>query len=290
MNLVQTLYDRKLVTPPNWLPNNIMWLVMTGSVSYGVADVGSDIDIIGWCIPPIRMVFPHTAGYVAGFDTPPSFDQYQQHHIPDQDKGRVYDITVYSLIKYVKLCMEGNPNMVDSLFVPRRCVLSATIAGEYLREHRHAFLSKQMWPKFKGYAYSQLDKMRRSKAVGKRKASIDEHGYDLKAAYHVVRLIDEIEQILTTGDLDLERNSEQLKAIRRGDFTQNDIETIFQVAEYRLEDAKHKSALPEKPDKDYIRGMLLDILEMHYGSIDEMPRMDKYQRAVYDIRDLISKL
>jgi hypothetical protein len=39
----------------------------------------------------------------------------------------------------------------------------------------------------------------------------------VKFAYHVIRLLGEAEQILLEGDIDLRRNSAQLKAIRRGD-------------------------------------------------------------------------
>ena len=50
-----------------------------------------------------------------------------------------------------------------------------------------------------------------------REKDIVKHGYSTKFAYHIVRLLNEVEQILTEHDLDLERNREQLKSIRRGD-------------------------------------------------------------------------
>lgn len=116
--------------------------------------------------------------------------------------------------------MQNNPNMIDVLFVPRRCILYSTQVGEMIRSNRKMFLHKGSWHKFKGYAYSQLSKAENSiPAEGtKRREDYDKYGYSLKFAYHVIRLLDEIDQILTEGDLDLTRNKEQLKSIRRGEW------------------------------------------------------------------------
>ena len=58
--------------------------------------------------------------------------------------------------------------MIDSLFTPHECVLHITQVGTMVREARHLFLHKGCWPKFKGYAYAQLHKMRGKKPIGKR--------------------------------------------------------------------------------------------------------------------------
>ena len=50
---------------------------------------------------------------------------------------------------------------------------------------------------------------------------------DVKFLYHVVRLLNEAEQILMEGDLDLERNREQLKSIRKGEWTFDQIVKYF---------------------------------------------------------------
>ncbi len=218
-SIVQRLSERKLIKPPKFVPHSVQYEVVMGSAAYGVSDHHSDLDVYGFCIPNRHFIFPHTAGFIAGFGTaPPVFNQYQQHHIRDQKahggKGQEYDLTIYSIIRYFQLVMEGNPNMIDSLFVPRRCVLYSTQIGELVRENRHLFLSKIIWHKFKGYAYSQLHKMETKlfEKSSKRAEDVKKYGYSTKFAYHVVRLLDEVEQLLESGDLDLERNREQLKA------------------------------------------------------------------------------
>ena len=167
--------------------------------------------------------------------------------------------------------MENNPNVLDSLFTPVTCVLHSTRIGEMVRENRRIFLHKGSWHKFKGYAYSQLHKMDiKTPQIGsKRAADIEAHGFDVKFAYHVVRLLDEVEQILTTGDIDLQRSREVLKAIRRGEWTAEQVREFFAQKEKALEAAYDNSKLPHSPDEAQIKTLLLSCLEAHYGSLTD---------------------
>jgi predicted nucleotidyltransferase len=137
---------------------------MMGSVAYGVSSDVSDLDVYGFCIPPKDIIFPHLAGEVFGFGTQiKRFEQFQQHHIKDPSanggEGQEIDVAIYNIVKYFQLCMENNPNMIDSLFTPTRAVLHCTEVGNMVRDARKMFLHKGSWHKFKGYAYSNLHKM-----------------------------------------------------------------------------------------------------------------------------------
>jgi len=285
MNLVQQLVARKLIHPPAWLPDNIHYLTIMRSNAYGVADDSddeqiSDLDLYGVCIPPREVVFPHLAGHVWGFGAykegmPKShFGVFQEHHVQDASarggRGREYDLQIYSIVKFVQLCMECNPNMIDSLFTPETCVLHATRVGQLLRESRKLFLHQGICDRFKGYAYAQVHKMKtKEPQPGSKRAAIREkHGLDSKFAYHVVRLLNEAEQLLLEGDLDLQRNREMLKSIRRGEWSADQILEYFEQKRVDLETARTKSALPPGPDEAAIRGLLLRCLEMHYGTLD----------------------
>ena len=290
MSVIKQLTDKNIASPPPWLPLNTMYETYTGSLSYGIQSDGSDYDLCGFCIPPKDMVFPHLAGEIQGFGHQVKrFDQYQQHHLVDE--GKVWDITIYSIVKYFQLVMENNPNMIDSLFTARRHVVCSTTIGEMVREKRKIFLHKGAWFKFRGYAFSQLHKIKTKKPIGKRKALVDEYGHDVKFAYHVVRLLLEIEQILVEGDLDLERNSEILKSIRRGDWTQERLEIWFEGKEASLEQQYIDSTLPWGPPEDEIRELLLNCLEHHYGSLAKVIQMeDRYVGAVNEIREIVNRL
>lgn len=157
---VQLCVKKKLATPPSWLPTNLQYEVIMGSYAYGVANKdSSDYDIYGFAIPPKSIVFPHTAGYIAGFENAPAFDQWQEHHVKDVDSDKEYDFSIYNIVKYFRLLTDNNPNIVDSLFVPEFCIKHITQAGQLLRDNRDVFLSKRCWPKFRGYAASQFHKM-----------------------------------------------------------------------------------------------------------------------------------
>ena len=291
-SVIQRLSDRNMLnSPPSFLKNGMQLEVIMGSVAYGVTSDTSDMDIYGFAIPSRDYVFPHLRGEIHGFSTKgPKFEQFQQHHINDPEKGKEYDICIYNITKFFRLCMDNNPNMVDALFVPRRCVLYSTEVGELVRENRRLFISKACWPKFKGYAYAQLHKMKSKNPIGKRKEAVEATGFDLKFSYHVVRLLGEVEQLLTTGDLDLESNREQLKAIRRGDWTREQIIDYFERKEKDLESAYADSKLPYSADEEAIRALLLKCLEHHYGSIDAaLPKDTGAVSALRDIQAILDR-
>jgi len=266
MSLRNVLDAGGKLNPPSWLPDNLCYETMMGSVAYGVSSETSDMDVYGICMPPKDSVFPHLAGEIFGFGTQlKRFESWQEHHI--EALGKQWDFQILGIVKFFQLAMENTPNIIDSLFTPRRCVLSSSAVGEYIREHRKDFLHKGAWHKFKGYAYSQLNKIKTKVPSGKRAELVEAHGYDVKFAYHVVRLLLEVEQILVTGDIDLERDREQLKAIRRGEWTLEQLVQWAQDKEKALEAVYPTSTLPYGPDEPRIKRHLVHCLEMHYGDL-----------------------
>jgi predicted nucleotidyltransferase len=293
VSTLQRLTERGLVKPPRWLPANVQYETIMGSVAYGVSSDTSDVDVYGWAIPPKEDVFPHLRGEIAGFGRPVKrFAQFQEHHIHDRDAlaghGRTYDLTIFGIVKFFALAAENNPNVIDSLFTPATCVLHATRVGNLVRENRRLFLHRGAWPKFKGYAYSQLHKIATKQPQGKRAQLVAEHGYDTKFAYHVVRLLGEVEQILLEGDIDLQRDNERLKAIRRGEWTEARLRQWAAEKEADLEKAYAASQLPATPDEDKLRTLLLSCLEEHYGSLEGC--VVEPDRAVAALRSIQAEL
>lgn len=293
--IIQELLRNQLVNinPPKWLPDNCAYITIMGSEAYGVSSNSSDQDMYGFCFPPKEVVFPHLAGEIPGFgDQIQRFDQWQQHHIKRPDNGREYDFSIYSIVKYFQLCMENNPNMIDSLFTPEMCVQHSTEVGNLVREHRKMFLHKGCWHKFKGYAYSQIHKIeiKNPDPTSKRYQSILDHGYDVKFAYHVVRLLGEVEQILTEGDLELTRNREQLKSIRRGEWTKEEIKAYFMQKQAALEAVYNESKLPHKPPEASIKHLLMNCLESHYGTISKsLVVQGDIKQLIADVQGVIAK-
>jgi hypothetical protein len=113
--------------------------------------------------------------------------------------------------------MDNNPNMIESLFTALRCVQHASPIATMLRGRRDLFLHKGAYHKFKGFAHSQRHKMLNKNPEGKHLAIIERFGFDVKFAYHAIRLLLEGQQILTERTLDLEAHRDILIAIRSGE-------------------------------------------------------------------------
>ncbi len=273
-SIVERLTKRGLISPPDFVKSNTMYECVVGSVAYGTSDDLSDFDVNGFCIPPRDVVFPHLKGEIDGFGrNKQKFGGWQHHHILDKDalngRGREYDLNIYNIVKYMQLCMENNPNMVTTLFVPRDCVLHSTAISEMVREKRDLFLHKGAWHKYKGYAYSQRHKMmgKAPEPGSKRDLLRQRHGYDVKFAMHTVRLLYEVEQILLELTIDIRRHKEHLKAIRHGEVPMADVLAWCDAKETALERAYETSSLRHSPDVKAVKTLLLDCLEHHYGSL-----------------------
>jgi predicted nucleotidyltransferase len=289
-NITQTLFHNGLIKPDKFVVDGIQYETIMGSYAYGVSSDSSDMDVYGFCIPPKEVVFPHLKGEINGFGRQiQRFEQFSQHHV--KYNAKQYDITIYNIVKYFQLCTENNPNMIDSLFTPANCVMTATKVGQMVRDNRRLFLHKGAWHKFKGYAYSQMHKIKTKDPKGSRRDMVDTYGYDVKFAYHVVRLLDEVEQILIEGDIDLQRNREQLKSIRRGEWTELQIEEYFTTKERELEKVYLDSKLQHSPDEGKVKQLLLDCLEEFYGSLNGcVVNVDAAMQTLMDIKALIEKV
>ena len=124
----------------------------------------------------------------------------------------------------------------------------------------------------------------------KRAKDKKEQGFSLKFAYHIVRLLNEAEQILMEGDLDLERNREQLKSIRKGEWTFDQIVSYFDQKERELESLYSTSKLQHSPDENAIKNLLLNVLEHHYGSLNGIiERPNTTQSIIEDLEKVLQK-
>lgn len=271
---------------PKWLKSNLHYEVLMGSYAYGCHDKNSDKDVYGFAIPPKDMLFPFSeGGYIYKFGpSPPSFEQFQKCYDD-------VDFTIFSIVKYFDLCCHNNPNVIDSLFVPDNCVCHMSSIGELVRKNRHKFLCSKLWHTYKGYAYSQLRKLKnKDPNSGKRKELIEKYGFDTKFAYHIVRLIDYAEQLLQFGDMDMQRDRERWKSIRAGEWTLEQIETHFYEKEKSLEKLYETTKLPHDIQFGPIQELLLNCLEHHYGSLDHVIKKDtNILKVINEMQDVLNK-
>ena len=232
--------------------DDVVLLTYAGSLIYGTQKDGSDIDIQGICLPSQDVVFGLT-----------NFEQ-------QEFKRNIYDFegTVYNIKKYFQLAMNGNPNVLETLFVEPRHILFKNEIGEQLINIRKEFLSKKCYHSFSGYAFSQLRKLQYKKyEESHRRAEVERWGYSLKNGYHLVRLLKMGIQILVEQDLLVLRPERQLLlAIRNGEYKLEQIEQMADELKKQVDYAYINTKLRNKCDYDKLNKILVKILEDYFGS------------------------
>ena len=126
--------------------------------------------------------------------------------------------------------------------------------------------------------------------ASKRSERVKVNKFDLKFAYHLCRLLEECQQLLMYGDMDLQQNREHLKAIRRGEVSQEDVLKWASDKERQLEKLYTETKLPDKPDENKLKQLLLNCLEYHYGSLEKCITLpDRYKTTLQEVKLLIDK-
>jgi len=114
---------------------------VAGSRLYGTNRPDSDTDIRGVALAPVASLL--------GLD--PAFEQIEQHEPQDR--------TIWELRKFMHLAAANNPNILDTLYAPRRMWIQCSSWWEMLYEYRHDMLSQRVRKTYAGYATSQLGRM-----------------------------------------------------------------------------------------------------------------------------------
>ncbi len=255
---------------PKWMNTHTpSYLTLMGSRAYGTATPDSDYDFYGFVVPPAEVVFPHLAGDIPHFGKQKNlFNQLQIQGQNSENWGEA-DITVYNIARYFHLVMEGNPNMIDSLFTPDDCVMVLDNIGQMVRDNRKIFLSQKMYHTFRGMAYHHMKRITSRTREGKRKEYVEKYGYDVKDAANVIRILLELDDFLFFGDCDLSSNADDILSVRNGEWTLKHVEDFFDDRMFELERAKlnKEFVLPEHPDQDEIKKFLVACLEESYGNL-----------------------
>jgi predicted nucleotidyltransferase len=246
------------------------YLTVMGSRAYETNTENSDYDFYGFIVPPIEIIFPHLSGYIAGFGrTYSPFEQYQVQHVQHPQYGEI-DFTIYNIVKYFQLVMNGNPNMVDSLFTSNSSVIHCDEVGELVKDNRHLFLSEKLFHACRGMGYSHISRLKSGHTKEGRKDNKEKYGYDVKDAMHSIRILLEAKDILSTGDLDIRKHREYLMDICNGYYSLEYIIEEFDKLMNELElIISEGSAVPNRPNEKSIQNLLENSIEIVYGSLSE---------------------
>lgn len=180
------------------------------------------------------------------------------------------DLVAYSLRKWLRLALSGNPTVLLLLFSPMESLLVCTERGAALRALAPAIVSRKAGPRFVGYMRAQKERLigTRGQRRVNRPELIEAHGFDTKYAMHVARLGFQGIELLSTGRLTLpmgEPDRSRVMAIRRGDVPLDDALAEIDEIERKLHTAVENSPLREKPDYERVDAFLVDSYRDSWG-------------------------
>lgn len=243
------------------LGRDVMLLAYRGSIAHGTYEPNSkpgsidDKDAIGICVPPIDHYFGlHQFGSRGTLEI----------------KDDPWDIVVYEARKAIRLLAKGNPNILSMLWLPSKLYIDIQPAGQRLIDGRDLFATRSTFYPFMGYARSNLGKMTRGAFKGymgeKRKALVEQHGYDTKNAAHLIRILRMGIEFLNDGFLQVERpDAAELLAIKHGEWSLEKVKAEAERLFIRAESAHDASRLPDKPDRGAINALAADVIEEALG-------------------------
>ncbi|PWW55555.1 putative nucleotidyltransferase [Actinokineospora spheciospongiae] len=223
---------------------------VVGSGVHGIAIAGTDDhDEMG--------VFVEPAPVVLGVADPVPHYVFRTRPEGARSGPGDTDLVAYSLRKYLRLVVKGNPTALLPLYAPAESVLVRTPLGDELRALAPKALSQEAGHRFLGYMNAQRDRLlgrgRRS-AVPNRPELVAKHGYDVKYASHALRLAYQGLELVTRGHLTLpmpEFERERALRVKRGD--EPDLtEVLAEIADVqsRVEAALAAGDTPLPPTPD----------------------------------------
>ena len=233
-----------------WWTSNILMRVIGGSRAYGTHNETSDWDFRGVALPSVN--------FLIGF--PPGEDSSFTKEV----KNKFEDTVIHALSKYCRLALNGNPNILETLYCRDQEVLFMTQTGQELMDMRDLFLSKRCFSSLSGYALGQLKRMRVSNSNpkhGSNKKEIEKYGFDTKNAMHLIRLLIMGKELLQNGELKIYRDNDRdfLLDIRHGKYTPYQIEKMAEEMDAECGYMRDSSPLPNEPDRDKIETWLAGI-------------------------------
>ncbi|WP_028709322.1 nucleotidyltransferase domain-containing protein [Propionicicella superfundia] len=246
------------------LPNEILRSVV-GSGVHGIAIAGTDDhDEMGVYIEPPE--------YLLGVE--PRRQDYIWRSQPEGVRSRHgdTDLVLYSLRKYLRLAIKGNPTVMLPLFAPEESLVIVTPLGEELRSMRTSFLSQQAVERFLGYMHSQHERMlgRSKRNVPSRPELIELYGWDVKYGSHALRLAHQGFEIASTGHLTLPMPPAQRKrvlAVKRGEIPRDEVSAEIAQLEAHVRELldTRRTPLREAADLDAITAWAVSAHRRHWG-------------------------
>jgi hypothetical protein len=173
------------------------------------------------------------------------------------------DLTIYSLRKWMRLALKGNPTILLLLFTPDDQLVHCDPLGSELRALTPSIISRRVQGPFLGYLQAQKQRLTGERGQKRiHRPELEEmYGFDTKYAMHMLRLGFQGVELLTTGRLSLPMREPErsfLLDVRRGKVSEQACLTRAGALEQELGDLAGTSPLPDEPDEGRVEQWVLD--------------------------------
>jgi predicted nucleotidyltransferase len=176
------------------------------------------------------------------------------------------DLTLYSLRKFARLAVQGNPSVLVLFWLPE--YITASTTGEQLVSLRDAFVSRDAGWRFLGYLRSQRMALTGEKCKKvNRPELVEKYGYDTKYAMHAMRLGLQGIEYLTDRCISLPIREPDLslcRAVRQGGMPLVDVVDKIMSVERELESLCERSTL--HADFERINAFLVEAHQAHWAA------------------------
>jgi predicted nucleotidyltransferase len=230
---------------------------IVGSVAYGLAGPGSDVDRIG--------VFAAPTVAFHGLHPP------RESVVTTEP-----DVTLHEARKYALLALSGNPTATELMWLPEDCYETRTEFGERLIAIRSAFLSApRVRDAYLGYASQQFRKLTTRDSDGSKSgrgarraelelSQVGGRRRSAKHARHLARLLHQGRVLYATGVLEIRlADPEWFRAFgeRVAGGALDEAEALVAAAEQDFD--RIRTPLPDRPDEETVERWLLDVRAAH---------------------------
>jgi predicted nucleotidyltransferase len=146
-----------------------VYLCLSGSHAYGISTPTSDYDYRGIAIAPMNSYIGILEKFEQTCDTDKGKHVYKNFpigllktdpRVEGNDPNEAPDMQIMELSKFIRLALQNNPSVLETLFTEDSDVLISNPVMKPIIENRHKLLSKSCKARFCGYAVSQLNRIK----------------------------------------------------------------------------------------------------------------------------------
>src|SRR6185436_11658671 len=235
--------------------------VPAGSTLHGLHIPGTDDrDEVAICIEDLDAAMGFTPFEQYIYRT--AAEREGKHDAPS--RAGDLDLTIFSLRKFLRLAMQGNPQILQCLFVPPALCLIRDARGGQLQDLAPMIVSRHAGARYLGYLEAQRQRLlgeRGQKKVNRPDLEA-KHGYDTKYAMHILRLGFQGVELMTTGRLTLpmaEKDRAFTYAVRLGQVPIQDALTKAGELEQQIKDLLHDAPVAADPDREWLEQWMVNM-------------------------------